>query len=111
MKTPSPLPPELEALLAPHRAVLPLAPSLEARVIARAAAAVETPQQGAGRLFGRPQWVFAAAAGVVLALGAAAYAAHTWTAAPPPRASAGVAPIASPRASEAAVPVVSAAPE
>ena len=36
MKTPPPLSPELEALLAPHRTVLPLAPSVEARAIARA---------------------------------------------------------------------------
>ena len=36
MKTPPPLSPELEALLAPHRTVLPLAPSVEARALARA---------------------------------------------------------------------------
>jgi len=79
MKTPEPLSPELEAWLAPHRRVLlPLAPSVEARALARAARAEESPQQGAGRALARPWWVFATAAGAVVALGAAAYAAHAW---------------------------------
>ena len=82
MNTPEPLLPELEALLAPHRTVLPLAPSVEARAIARAAAAKESPEQGAGRAIGRPLWVFAAAASAVLALGAVAYAARAWRSAP-----------------------------
>jgi hypothetical protein len=76
MKNPPPLSPELEALLAPHRAVLSLAPSVEARALARAAA-VYVPERGAGRVL-RPLWMFAAAAGVVLVLGAAAYAARGW---------------------------------
>jgi len=82
MKTPEPLSPELDALLAPHRRVLPLAPSVEARALARAARAgaraEEAPQPGAGFALARPWWVFAAAAGAVVALGAAAYAAHAW---------------------------------
>ena len=102
MKTPPPLSPELEALLAPHRTVLPLAPSVEARALARAAAATESPAHGAGRAFGRPRWVFAAAAGAVLALGAAAYAARAWMHAPPPREADQVAAMAPPRASERA---------
>src|SRR4030095_11765673 len=61
MKNPPPLSPELEALLAPHRAVLPLAPSVEARALARAAA-VYVPEPGAGRVLG-PLWMFAGAAG------------------------------------------------
>jgi hypothetical protein len=84
MKTPPPLSPELEALLAPHRMVLPLAPFVEARAIARAAA-VAPAESRAGRVFARPRWVFAAAAGVVLALGAGAYAARAWIEAAPPR--------------------------
>jgi len=84
MKTPPPLSPELEALLAPHRTVLPLAPWVEARALARAKVAAELPEQGAGRV-SRPLWVFAAAAGVVLVLGAAAYAARGWIAGPASR--------------------------
>jgi hypothetical protein len=112
MKTPPPLPPELEALLAPHRAVLPLTSSVEARAIARAAAFVESPEPVAARVSGPPRWVFAAAAAAVLAMGAGAYAAaHGWIIAPAPRASARVAPIAPPRASEPRPPVVAVAPE
>ena len=85
MKMPPPLSPELEALLAPHRTVLPLAPSVEARAVARAAA--EPVPYVTVRSFSPPRWVFAAAAGVVLALGAGAYAARGWIdAAPPPAA-------------------------
>jgi len=111
MKTPPPLPPDLEALLAPHRAVLPLAPSVEARAIARAAALTESPQQGAARVSGPPRWVFAAAASAVLALGAGAYAARTWIAAPAAQTPARVAPIAPPRPSEPRLPVVAAPAE
>jgi hypothetical protein len=93
MKTPPPLSPELEALLAPHRAVLPLAPSIEARALARAAAAA--PEHRAGRVPARPWWVFAAAAGAVLVLGAGAYAARAWIGIPSARAPADVAPKAS----------------
>jgi hypothetical protein len=78
MKSPPPLSPALEALLAPHRTVLPLAPWVEARAVARAAAA-EPSERAAARVVARPWWVFAAAAaGVVLALGAGAYAARVW---------------------------------
>ena len=101
MKMPPPLSPELEALLAPHRTVLPLAPFVEARAMARAVAAAEPAQYGAGRPFGRPRWVFAAAAGVVLALGAGAYAARAWVDAAPPRTTGDQRqPMAPPRASE-----------
>ena len=116
MKTPQPRSPELEAFLAPHRTVWPIAPSLEARVIARAraAAAAELPERGAGWMPARPRWVFAAAAGVVLALGAGAYAARTWIGVPlsPVTPPAQLAPLASPRASvPAAGPVVAAPPD
>jgi hypothetical protein len=80
MKTPPPLSPELEALLAPHRTILPLSPWVEARAIARASAAA--PARAAARVFGRPWWVFAAAAGAVLVLGAGAYAARAWIVVP-----------------------------
>jgi TolA-binding protein len=111
MKTP-PRSPELEALLAPHRTVLPLAPSVEARVVARAAAATESSEQSTGRAFGPPLWVFAAAAGLVIALGAAAYAARGWISAPSSPAPAGRAPVTSPRASNPGAPaVVAATPE
>jgi hypothetical protein len=106
MKTPEPLSPELEALLAPHRTVLPLAPSVEARAIARAAAAKESPEQGAGRAPGRPLWVFAAAAGAVLALGAVAYAARAWRSAPDSPAAMPVAPAASSRVTAARRPSI-----
>jgi hypothetical protein len=110
MKTPSSLSPELEALLAPHRTVLPLAPSVEARAIARAAATAESPEQGGRRVPGRPLWVFAAAAGAVLVLGAAAYAAREWIA-PSSRAPVDVTPSASPGNIAPRSPaVVSAAP-
>ena len=100
MKTPPPLSPELEALLAPHRTVLPLAPSVEARAIARAVAAAESPEHGAGRASAgrggcsrrRPAWCSPSAqARTPRARGSSA-------ASPRPRSS--VAPIASPRASE-----------
>jgi hypothetical protein len=111
MKTPPPLSPELEALLAPHRTILPIAPSVEARAIARASAARELPEPGAGRLPARPHWVFAAAAGAVIAVGAAA-AARALIAVPSPRAPAPaqVAPIVPPRAHEPARRVAIEAP-
>ena len=99
MKNPPPLSPELEALLAPHRTVLPLAPSVEARALARAAAAWVAPAPGAGRVL-RPLWVFAAAAGAVLVLGAAAYAARGWIVGLSSRAPAQVAPSIAPDTSE-----------
>jgi hypothetical protein len=83
MKTPPPLSPQLEAWLAPHRTVLPLSPWVQARALARAAAAAEPAHTSAGRMFGWPRWVFAAAAGLVLTLGAAAYAARAWIDAAP----------------------------
>jgi hypothetical protein len=92
-----PLSPELEALLAPHRTILPLAPSVAARAVARAAATAESPERGVGRALARPWWVFAAAAGAVLALGAGAYAARAWRGAAAPAAAVRVAPAASPR--------------
>src|SRR5437016_1884991 len=75
MKPPPPLSPEVEALLAPHRQVLPLAPSVEVRVLARARAVAEAPEPAAFRARG---WSGrrAAAAAAVIALSAAAYAAH-----------------------------------
>jgi hypothetical protein len=112
MKTPPPLSPELEALLAPHRKVLPLAPSVEARAIARASAiAAESPAPAAVRVFGPPRLVFAAAAALVLALGAGAYAARGWIAAPPFRAPTGVAPLAPSNTTPPRRAVVSAGPE
>lgn len=97
---PPPRSPQIEALLAPHRAVLPLAPWVEARVIARAAAATGSPEPGADLAFGRPRWVLAVAAGVVLCAGGAAYAARAWIGTLLSRAPAPVAPIASPPAGE-----------
>jgi hypothetical protein len=82
--TPPPRSPELEALLAPLRTIAPLPPSVEARALARATAAAELPEQAPGR-GPRPLWVFAAAAGAVLVVGAAAYAARGWIAGPSPR--------------------------
>ena len=78
MRTPPTLSPELEALLAPNRVVWPLAPSVQARALSRAVAAGESPGQVSRRVSVRPQWVFAAAAGTVLVLGAAAYAGRAW---------------------------------
>jgi hypothetical protein len=98
----APLSMELEALLAPHRTVLPIAPSVEARAIARARAlaTAELPEPGVGWVPARPRWAFAAAAGAVLTLGAAAYAARAWIAVPSPTVTAGhAAPVVSPRAS------------
>jgi hypothetical protein len=107
MKTPPPLSPELEALLAPHRKVLPLAPYVGARAIARAAAA-ESSEFGGVRALLWPRWVFAAAAGTVLVVGAAAYAARAWIAVPsfPGQ----VAPIASPNTSAPRAPAVASDP-
>jgi len=100
MKAPPPLSRELEDVLAPHRPVLLLAAAVEARALARAAAAARSLEPGADALPGRPRWVFAAAAGAVLVLGAAAYAARAWLGAPSSPASAPLAPIASPGVSE-----------
>jgi len=77
MKTPPPLPPEIETLLAPHRRIMPLAPFVEARAIARAAAARESTELAAVRA-PRTWLAFAVAAGVVLVLGAGAYAGRVW---------------------------------
>jgi len=109
MKTPPPLSPELEAALAPHRTVLRLSPAVEARAMARAAAATESLESYAVvRAPHRPQWVFAMAAGLVLALGAAAYAARGWVGLS--SSPAHVAPSAAPRAATprppAAVPAM-----
>jgi hypothetical protein len=98
---PPPLSPELEALLAPNRTVLPIAPSVEARAVARAAATTQWAAHGAARVSAPPRWVFAAAAGAVLAMGAGAYAARAWIAASPPPLPARTSPPASPRATEA----------
>ena len=87
MRTPPPLPPELDAFLAPHRTVLPLPASVETRAMARAAAAVEWSSPRAIRAAAPRRWVFAAAAGAAVIMGAAAYAAHAWIGAvssPPP---------------------------
>lgn len=111
MKTPPPRSPELEAFLAPHRTVLPVAPSVEARAIARASAVAELPEPVAGRLSSQPRWVFAVAAGAVIAVGAAA-GARAWIGVPSSRVPipAHVAPIAPPRASEPGPRAVVAAP-
>jgi hypothetical protein len=108
MRTPPPRSPELEALLAPHRTVSALAAPVEGRAIARAAAVVaaESWERGDRRMLGRPRWVFAAAAGVVLVLGAAAYAAHVWIGVPPSRPPVHVAPRATPVASVPRPPAV-----
>jgi hypothetical protein len=82
--------------------VAPVAPEIEARALARASAAWTPPS--AGRLFGRSSWVLAVAAGVVLALGAGAYAARAWI---EPGTTGGGAP---PRTSEPRPPVVVSAP-
>jgi len=117
MNTPPPLSPELEAFLAPHRTIVPLPPSVEARAIARAAAAVEWSRSSARRptLPDPRRWVFAAAAGAVVVAGAAAYAAHAWIIAPSAVAPGNAVPaLAAPRAgaprARALVPTV-AAPE
>ena len=72
-----PLSPSVEALLARSRAVAPLPPTVHARVIARAAANVP-PQPLFVRAPERRTGMFALAAGLVVALGAAAFAARTW---------------------------------
>jgi hypothetical protein len=106
MMMPPPLSPELEALLAPHRQVVPVAPSIAARAVARAAAVRESPEPSAIRVRRRPSWVFAAAAGVVLAAGAGAYAARGWIGLPSFRGQAQLAPIAMPSASAPRAPAV-----
>ena len=103
MKEPPPLSPEVEALLAPHRRILPLAPSVEARALARAAAAAESPEPMPLRTMGRTWWA-AAAAGAVVALSAGAYAAHAWRGWPASTKPAGVAQIAAPRATAPSPP-------
>jgi len=84
-----PLSAELEMLLAPHREPSPLPPFVVVRVMARAAATGRLPHGGRRPLF-RSGWVFAAAGGVVLLLGAGAYAARAWIR--PPGAQAAAAP-------------------
>jgi hypothetical protein len=81
MRTPPPLPPDLETLLAPHRQVLPLAPSVEARVRARAAAAASLPRAGRPeRASSASRWALAVGLGAIVAAGAAAgaFAARGW---------------------------------
>jgi hypothetical protein len=99
-RPPPPLSPELEALLAPHRALAPVPPLVAARAVARAAAARELPMDDPGRVSSRPRWVFAAAAGAVLVLGAGAYAARAWIAEPASPVAPPVPLLASPRAGE-----------
>ena len=83
MKNLSPLSPHVEALLASHRRILPLAPAVAARALARAAAAAaESPESAVVRRPSPPLWMMAAAACVVLALGAGAYAARVWRVGP-----------------------------
>jgi len=94
-----PLSPEVEALLSPQRRILPLAPSIEARALARAKAAAEWHEPVPFRAPGRP-WLAAAAAGAVVALGAAAYAAHVWRGWPASTPPARVSQIGVPRAIE-----------
>jgi hypothetical protein len=92
MNSPRRFSPEVEALLESNRVVLPLSPSVEARVLARAAAtaASTTPwrtwEVGPVSVdFHRaPRRIFAAAAGLTLVIGAAAYAAHAWHRSPSP---------------------------
>ena len=96
MKTPPPLSPELEAWLAPHRAAMPLAPSVEARAVARAVASRAVPLDPS---FGPRRSVFAGVVGAVLVLGAAAYGARAWIVGPSSRAAAAPATIMAPRVS------------
>ena len=56
MKTPPPLSPELEALLAPHRTPLPLAPAVETRALARAVASSRSVSHGAGYVSREHSW-------------------------------------------------------
>jgi hypothetical protein len=89
MNSPRRFSPEVEALLESNRVVLPLSPVVEARVLARAAAtAASTAPWEVGPvpvdLRRAPRWVFAAAAGLMLVIGAAAYAAHAWRRSPSP---------------------------
>jgi hypothetical protein len=94
MKKLPPLSPEVEALLAPHRKMLPLAPAVESRAIARAAALVESSERAVVHAPAHPWWVFAAAACAVFALGAGAYAARDWTGWPASRGASRTAPVA-----------------
>jgi hypothetical protein len=90
---PPPLSPGLEAVFAPHRAPLPLPPAVVSRAMARAtAAAMALSAHRRRRMRFSSWWVFAAASGVVLMLGAGAYAARAWIHAPSPRAPAAPAP-------------------
>ena len=82
MKGLRPLSQEVDTLLMASRGVLPLAPSVEARVLARAAPAAELPAWVSRRPAPWPRSVFAAAATLVITLGAAAYAARSWFEAP-----------------------------
>jgi hypothetical protein len=107
MKKLQPLSPEVQELLAASRGVMPLAPSVETRAIARAAALAESPEPVTLRPAPRPGWAFAAAAGLVLALGAAAYASHIWfdrPAAPSARVTAPAATASRPLPADTVVP-------
>lgn len=94
MKPLPPLSPEVGTLLDAHRAVVSLPPSLRSRALARAAAAPPDAPPVHVRRSG--VWAFAAAAGVVIALGAVAYAAHGWLALPDAPASVAVSPASEP---------------
>lgn len=76
--TAPPLSPELEAIFAPLRTPLPLPPAVVSRAMARAAAAAELTAHRRRRVRFTSGWVFAAASGGVLMLGAGAYAARAW---------------------------------
>ncbi|HEX2659450.1 MAG TPA: hypothetical protein VHU40_14300, partial [Polyangia bacterium] len=114
MKALPPLSPEVQALLVASRVVAPLPPSVEARCLARSRAAAASIAWVPHRTAPASRWIFAGAAAAVVAVGAAAYAAHTWLVEEPADAVETPAPVVravvTTRSSERSVPVVAVAP-
>lgn len=73
-----PISPEVQELLTASRGIAPLPPSVEARCLARSRALAASSTWVPHRAAPAPRWIFAAAVAAIIAVGAAAYAAHSW---------------------------------
>jgi hypothetical protein len=97
MRTRSPLPPDVDALLERERVIPPLPAGQRARAMARARASLAAPMVGttASRAAPRSRWPAAAAAALVVVVGvaAAAYEIHARRVAVPATRPAAVAPV------------------